>query len=88
MRDGQGKGRDRALSESGVYPNREEGKKRLQTLHTYPHASQLRVRSRSLLSLSDREEEQREKVEDISQKSIQTIVIDDIVLPHIVQLLD
>jgi hypothetical protein len=52
------------------------------------HTGQLGVCSRRFLRLSDRQKEEREKVENISQKGIQAIVVSSGIIADVVQLCD
>jgi hypothetical protein len=53
---------------------------------THAHTSQLGVCGWSFLRLSDRQKEEREEVENISQKHIQAIVVNGVIIADIVQL--
>jgi hypothetical protein len=53
---------------------------------THAHTSQLGVCGWGFLRLSDRQEEEREEVENISQKHIQAIIVNGVVIAGIVQL--
>jgi hypothetical protein len=52
---------------------------------THAHTSQLGVCGWGFLCLSDRQKEKREEVENISQKDIQAIVVNGVIIADIVQ---
>jgi len=52
---------------------------------THAHTSQLGVCGRGFLRLSDRQKEEGEEVENISQKDIQAIVVNCVIIADIVQ---
>ena len=54
--------------------------------NTHAHTSQLGVCGWGFLRLSDRQKEEREEVENISQKDIQAIIVNGVVIADIVQL--
>jgi hypothetical protein len=54
--------------------------------HTHTHTGQLRIGGGSLIGLSDCQKEEGKEAENISQKSIQAIVIDGSIVTNIVQL--
>ena len=70
------------------FPFPDSGKDSERLLITHAHTSQLGICSRRFLRLADRQKEEREKVENISQESIQAIVVSRGVIADIVQLCD
>lgn len=54
--------------------------------YTHAHTGQLGICGRRFLRLSDRQEEEREKVKNIGQKGVQAIVVYSIVIADIIQL--
>jgi hypothetical protein len=71
---------------SSLLPDSGQDSERL--LITHAHTGQLGVCSRRFLRLSDRQKEEREKVENISQKGIQAIVVSSGIIADVVQLCD